>query len=96
MDLAQVLGWIATFLFSVMIIPQMIKTIKMKDTRGVSLLFFVIFLVANTIALLYALLISQPPLVIKYIIAMIITGVYIGLYWRYFKIEKKKMARLKK
>ena len=95
-DLAQVLGWIATFLFSVMIIPQMIKTIKMKDTRGVSLLFFVIFLVANTIALLYALLISQPPLVIKYIIAMITTGVYIGLYWRYFKKEKKRVARLKK
>jgi len=96
MDFAQVLGWIATFLFSIMIIPQMIKTIKMKDTRGVSLLLFVIFLVASTIALIYALLISQPPLVIKYVIAMITTGVYIGLYWRYFKKEKKKMARLKK
>ncbi|MEK7125838.1 MAG: PQ-loop repeat-containing protein [Patescibacteria group bacterium] len=35
-DLAQILGWIATFLFSVMLIPQMVKTIKVKDTSGVS------------------------------------------------------------
>ncbi|MBI1968613.1 PQ-loop repeat-containing protein [Candidatus Woesearchaeota archaeon] len=85
MDVAQLLGWIATFLFSVMIIPQMMKTVKMKDTRGVSVLLFVIFLVANTIALIYALLISQPPLILKYILAMVTTGIYIGLYWRYKK-----------
>lgn len=89
MDVAQLLGWIATFLFSIMIIPQMIKTVKMKDTRGVSLLLFVIFLIANTIALVYALLISQPPLILKYIIAMVTAGVYIGLYWRY----KKRSSR---
>ncbi len=49
MDLIQLLGWTATFLFSIMIIPQMIKTIRLKDTTGVSLLLFIIFLVANTI-----------------------------------------------
>ena len=45
MDLAQILGWTATFLFSEMVIPQMIKTIKSKDTRGVSLLLFIIYLI---------------------------------------------------
>ncbi|NCN98681.1 hypothetical protein COU62_04735 [Candidatus Pacearchaeota archaeon CG10_big_fil_rev_8_21_14_0_10_35_219] len=39
-DLAQVLGWIATILFSIMVIPQMIKTLKTKNTEGVSLLLF--------------------------------------------------------
>ena len=66
MEVAQILGWIATFLFSIMIIPQMIKTVKSKDTNGVSLLLFIIFLVANIIALTYAILISQSPLIIKY------------------------------
>ena len=93
MDLAQLLGWIATVLFSIMIIPQMIKTIKMKDTSGVSLLLFVIFLIANTIALVYALLISQSPLIIKYVIAMITTGIYLGLYWRYVQRKKKAVVR---
>ena len=82
-NLAQVLGWVATILFSIMIIPQMIKTIKSKDTKGVSLLLFVIFLIANFIALAYALLISQSPLVIKYLIAIATTLAYICIFFYY-------------
>ena len=93
MDLAQFLGWTATFLFSIMIIPQMIKTIKTKDTRGVSLLLFIIFLIANTIALAYAILISQKPLIIKYVIAIITTVIYIILYWVYYR--RKKIEEIK-
>ena len=88
MDTAQILGWIATFLFSIMIIPKMIKTIKRKDTSGVSLMLFVIFLVANVIALTYAFMIDQSPLIIKYTIAIITTLIYIGLYF-YYTIQKK-------
>lgn len=83
MELAQILGWIATILFSIMIIPQMIKTIRSKDTKGVSLLLFVIYLVANVIALVYAFLISQPPLIIKYVIAIVTTVFYIALFAYY-------------
>jgi uncharacterized protein with PQ loop repeat len=36
-DLAQAFGWIATFLFSIMIVPQMIKSIREKNVDGVSL-----------------------------------------------------------
>jgi len=84
MDTAQILGWVATFLFSIMIIPQMIKTIKRKDTSGVSLMLFVIFLVANIIALTYAFMINQTPLIIKYVIAIMTTVIYIGLYFYYY------------
>ena len=84
MDIAQILGWIATFLFSVMVIPQMIKTIKLKDTSGVSLLLFIIFLIANIIALIYAVMILQPPLIIKYIIAIVTTIVYIAIFLYYY------------
>ena len=80
MDVAQILGWIATLLFSVMVVPQMLKTIKTKDTSGVSLALFVIYLVGNIIALIYALLISQPPLVFKYVVAILTTIIYIGLF----------------
>ena len=89
MDLAQILGWTATFLFSIMIIPQMVKTIKSKDTKGVSLLLFIIFLIANIIALVYAILISQPPLIIKYVIAIITTVTYIVIFL-YYTMQKRK------
>jgi MtN3 and saliva related transmembrane protein len=90
MDLAQILGWIATFLFSIMIIPQMIKTIRSKDTSGVSLLLFIIFLIANIIALIYAVLISQPPLIFKYIIAILTTVAYIGIFLFYNSKQNRK------
>ena len=93
MDLAQILGWIATFLFSVMIVPQIVKTIRSKDTKGVSLLLFIIYLVANIIALTYALLIQQGPLVIKYIIAIDTTLVYIAIFLAYSMRNRKRLIR---
>lgn len=89
MDIAQILGWTATFLFSIMIIPQIIKTIKSKDTKGVSLLLFVIYLIANIIALTYALLINQSPLVVKYVIAILTTVFYIALFFFYSSRKRK-------
>ena len=90
MDVAQILGWTATFLFSIMVIPQIIKTIKLKDTSGVSLLLFIIYLIANIIALIYAFMIYQMPLIIKYVIAIITTVFYIGLYYVYYSRKHKK------
>lgn len=89
-SLPKILGWIATFLFSVMIIPQMIRTVKSKDTSGVSLMMFIIFLIANIIALTYAFLIYQPPLIIKYIIALVTTVIYLVLYAIYYQRKKKE------
>jgi len=91
MEFTQILGWLATFLFSIMIIPQMIRTVKSKDTSGVSLLMFIIFLSANIIALSYALLIQQVPLIIKYIIALVTTVIYLILFGIYY-LRKKKMV----
>ncbi len=87
MDTAQLLGWVATFLFSVMIIPQMYKTLSSRNTNGVSLVLFIIFLIANIIALIYATLIKEKPLIIKYIIGIETTLVYIVIYL-YYKFKK--------
>src|SRR3989344_1977805 len=88
-DLAQVLGWIATFLFSIMIVPQMIKTIREKNVNGVSIFLFVIFLIANIFALIYALLIVQPPLIFKYIVAIGTTIIYLIIFSYYYKNSRR-------
>ena len=85
MDFTQVLGWIATTLFSIMLIPQIVKTIKVKDTKGVSLLLFVTYLIANVIALIYAYLITQPPLIFKYLLGIITAEIYIIIFLLYYK-----------
>jgi len=83
--LSQILGWSATILFSLMMVPQIIKTIKTKNTEGVSLLFFIIYLIANIIAIVYALLIDQFPLIFKYALAIMTTLFYIAVYAIYYK-----------
>tara|TARA_Y100000031_G_C7858112_1_gene220656 strand:- start:30 stop:326 length:297 start_codon:yes stop_codon:yes gene_type:complete len=93
MDTAQLLGWVATFLFSVMIIPQMYKTLVSRNTKGVSLILFIIFLIANIIALIYAILIKEKPLIIKYIIGIETTLVYMAIFLYYKHKEKVRKFR---
>lgn len=90
MDIAQIFGWIATILFSIMLIPQIIKTIKTKDTSGVSLLLFIIYLIANIFALIYAIMIYQAPLILKYAIAIVTAVFYIFLFIIYFQKRRKE------
>jgi MtN3 and saliva related transmembrane protein len=89
MDLTQLLGWIATFLFTIMLIPQIFKTIKSRNVKGVSLLLFVTYLVANIIALIYAYLISQEPLIIKYYFGIITAEIYIIIFIWFYKKNRK-------
>ena len=81
MELSQILGYTATFLFTIMIIPQVLKTLKKQSVEDVSIGMFIVALVANCIALWYALLINQNPLVIKYVLGIIFTLVYITIYF---------------
>lgn len=87
MELSQILGYLATTIFSIMYIPQIYKTLKLQSIDDVSLAMFIMGFVGNIIALIYAILIDQPPLIIKYIIALIVIGIYLGVY---FKIKGQK------
>jgi MtN3 and saliva related transmembrane protein len=95
LELAQILGWIATILFSIMLVPQIIKTIRTKDTSGVSLLLFIIYLIANIFALIYAFMIYQSPLILKYSIAIATAVFYISLFLYYLNKKRKKGLSIK-
>lgn len=89
MEFAALLGWIATFLFTVCFIPQIIKTLKTKTVEGLSFWLLFIQFVANIIALWYATLITQPPLQIKYALALVFLGICIAVYIRVAREERK-------
>jgi len=80
--IASILGWIATILFSLMLVPQIVKTIKLKTTKGVSIELFIVYFIANCIALVYALLIEQNPLILKYTIGLTTAIFYICIYMK--------------
>jgi len=89
MDFAQLLGWIATVLFTICYIPQIIKTLKTKTIEGLSFLLLFISFIANIVALWYAVLIDQAPLQVKYVLAIVLLALCLGLYVRIF-LQKPK------
>ncbi|KKU14071.1 MAG: Adenylyl-sulfate kinase [Parcubacteria group bacterium GW2011_GWC2_45_7] len=93
MSLTEILGWMATFLFTVCFIPQIVKTIKTKTVKGLSFLLLLLSFFANIIALAYATRIQQPPLQIKYALALVLLFICIILYIRIIKSEHAKKNR---
>jgi MtN3 and saliva related transmembrane protein len=85
MKLITFLGWTQTILFSIVLIPQIIKTWKIKKVDEISILVFILSLIANIIALWYAILITQPPLIFKYITGGILCFIYIVVFYYYRK-----------
>lgn len=88
MQLPEILGWIATFLFTVCYIPQIYKTAKSKTVDGLSFWLLFISFIANIIALWYATLIQQRPLQIKYVGALIFLTICLFLYWKISRASK--------
>ena len=62
MESAAALGWIATVLFTICYIPQIVKTTRTKSVEGLSFLLLFLQFVGNIVAFWYATLIAQPPL----------------------------------
>lgn len=88
MEFATILGWIATILFSICYIPQIIKIRKVKSVEGLSFLLLFISFIANVIALWYAFLIKQPPLQFKYVFGILFIGICLALYIKTIKTNK--------
>jgi len=95
MHLSDIFGWTATVVFSLMYIPQIIKTIKVQSVKDISLPMFLMGFVANIIALIYSILIHQSPLQIKYAIALVVLAIYIGVWWKIYSKERSDVTNIK-
>lgn len=85
MPLDQILGWTATFLFTVCYVPQIIKTYRSNTVDGLSFWLLFISFVANIVALVYAILIKQTPLQIKYVMALVFLAICLFLYVKVYR-----------
>ena len=91
MELANILGWTATTLFTLCYVPQILKTHKTGTIEGLSFLLLAISFIANIIALCYATLIHQRPLQVKYTLALVFLAATLSIYLRvYMKTKRQK------
>ena len=81
MELA-IFGYIAAFCTAISFLPQAVKTIKTKDTNGLSLLTYLFLFFGSLSWFIYGIVLSDIPLISTNFLTTIFTGIILFLILR--------------
>lgn len=70
----ELIGSIGATLTTISFLPQAIKTIKTKNTEGISLAMYAIFTTGVSFWLVYGILLENPIIIISNIITLALSG----------------------
>ena len=68
----DILGYIAGILVVISLIPQVIKSLKTKSTKDISLLRYIIYITGLILWIIYAILIKNGPVAIMNFIGLLL------------------------
>jgi len=91
MDNTTIIGNIAAILTTVSFLPQAVKTIKTKNTAGLSFPMYLLFVLGVTLWLIYGMLNKQVPIILGNAITLLLAGVILG-----FMIKEQLTKTLRK
>ena len=77
------LGYMAAVLTTLSFVPQAIKTIRTRDTHGISLGMYVTFTIGIGFWLAYGLAIGSWPMIGCNLVTLLLAGTILGLKIRY-------------
>lgn len=89
----DILGYAAAILGSFSLLPQAIKTIKTKNTAGISLTTYIIFFVNIILWFSYGVLKDQKPIIMANVLPFFLTCVI--LYFKLKNMYKNKKPKRK-
>jgi MtN3 and saliva related transmembrane protein len=84
MKLVTLLGLAAAFCTTISFLPQAVKTIKTKNTSGISLSMYAVFTTGTFLWFMYGIFGHDIPIIIANGITLIFAGIILG-----FKIKYK-------
>jgi MtN3 and saliva related transmembrane protein len=70
----MLIGYIAAFLTTMAFVPQAIKTIKTKDTSGISLLTYILMTSGCVLWLAYGIMINDIPLIASNCVTVVLAA----------------------
>ncbi|RLJ01855.1 MAG: hypothetical protein DRP10_02990 [Candidatus Aenigmatarchaeota archaeon] len=73
------IGLIAGALTTISLLPQIIKTLKLKETRDISLLWCITIFTGIFLWVIYGLLINDAPLIVSNSISLILVSILLCL-----------------
>ncbi len=65
MNIVDIIGFAAATMAAIIFLPQVIKTVKTKDTKGLSLSTFILISVSNSLWLTYGLLSGETVIILS-------------------------------
>ena len=71
----EIIGFLAAFCTTISFVPQVIRTIRTKDTKGISFLMYSIFVVGVGLWLVYGIMIDDLPMTIANVITVILASI---------------------
>lgn len=79
MFLADMIGYTAATLTSIAFLPQVIKTIRSRDTTSISLLMYSLFVAGVLCWLIWGILLQQWPVIVANLVTFILSAVILGM-----------------
>lgn len=76
-------GYIAATLTTVSFIPQAVKTIRSKDTHGISLGMYVMFTVGIAFWLAYGVVLMSWPMILSNVVTLALSATILAMKLRY-------------
>jgi MtN3 and saliva related transmembrane protein len=83
------LGYAAAALTTFAFVPQAVKTIRSRDTRGISLGMYVVFTVGVGFWLGYGFVLESWPMIVANTITLLLSATILGLKLRYERFEPR-------
>ena len=81
--ISEIIGWIGVILGILVSVPQAIKSVKAKSTKGVSLQAYQLLFLTILCYLIRAIAIREPIFIVSNAVNLIVTGAVLYLFKRY-------------
>ncbi|MGB5553786.1 MAG: SemiSWEET transporter [Flavobacteriaceae bacterium] len=96
MDYISIIGNLAASLTTISFLPQAIKTIRTKDTGGLSFPMYFMFVIGVTLWLVYGALNHQMPIIIGNLVTLVLAGIiFCYMLKNIFKKKLRKKIQLR-
>jgi len=83
MNYIDIIGFTAAFSTTISFLPQAIKTIKTKDTSGISLSMYAVFTIGTLFWLIYGILSPSLPVAVANFVTLIFASIILVYKIRY-------------
>lgn len=83
MDLTSIVGFLAGTFTTVAFLPQVIKVIKTKQTRDISLVMYIIFITGIIFWEIYGIMLNEYPIIIANSVTIFLAAIILVYKIRY-------------